>query len=63
METSNMYRTRHCAPSASSPALTFWRALPVTTGAVRPDGAMGFAPAAADATVSTPGPLAWSPPI
>lgn len=63
MEISNVNRTRHCAVPASSPALTMWRALPIT-GAVRPDGGLGFAPvAAAGATASTPGHLAWSPPI
>ena len=63
MEIFTMKRTRDCALSASSPALTMWRALPITTGAVRPDAVEGYAPVAADATATAPGQPAWSPPI
>ena len=67
MEINVMTRTRHSALSASSPALTMWRALPVTTGAVRPDAVAGPVVAApvvaADATATAPGQPAWSPPI
>ena len=66
MEIFTMKRTRDCALSASSPALTMWRALPITTGAVRPDaveGSVVAAPVAADATATAPGQPAWSPPI
>ena len=65
MEISNVYRTRHCAVSASSPAVTMWRPLPIFGAAVRLDGGLGFAPAVveADATASAPGHHAWSPPI
>ena len=63
MEIFTMKRTRDCALPASSP-LTMWRALPITTGAVRPDAVEGYAaPVAADATATAPGQPAWSPPI
>lgn len=66
MEINVMTRTRHCALSASSPALTMWRALPVFTGAVRLEGGLGYTPGVvveADAAATAPGRRAWSPPI
>jgi hypothetical protein len=63
-------RKRPTAMPASSPVRMSWRALPTLTGDVRRDS-FGFAgqmvpvdaPVVATAYGTTPGPLAWSPPI
>ena len=55
-------RKRQTAMPASKSVRTTWRALPVLTGDVRPDF-LGGQLAATVARFSTPGHLAWSPPI
>jgi hypothetical protein len=55
-------RKRQTAMPASNPVRMSWRALPVLTGDVRPDAFDGKF-AGDVALVSTPGHLAWSPPI
>ncbi len=56
-------RKRPIAMPASSCVRMSWSALPVLTGDVRPDAFGQLAMAATDARTTTPGHLAWSPPI